>query len=148
MSKTLWPALLSILVATTAHAQIARPDGWVAADGRIVRPGDASPPAGTVHPATRADWVGECEHRLAAANGLADAPGRYEQACRAWLDYYERTGATRQGFDFDYAIPVSVTTIEVPGHCPPPPVARQSPPPRPRPIPAPAKDKRQPFIRY
>lgn len=147
MSRTLWPALLTLLVATPAQAQIARPDGWVAADGRIVRPGDAPPPPGAVHPATRSDWVGECEHRLNAANGQADVPGRFEPVCRAWLDYYERTGATRQGYDFDYAIPVSVTTIEVPGHCPPP-TARPSPPPIPRPAPAPAKDKRQPIIRY
>jgi hypothetical protein len=152
MSRTPWPAavVFVLLVSATAHAQIAQPDGWVGEGGRIVRPGDATPggtprPAAAIRPATRADWIGECEQRLAFANRLPDPARGYEGVCRAWLDYYERTGATAQGYGFTYAIPVSITTFEVPGNCPPPAVV---PPPRPPVRHHAAPDKRVKLIRY
>ncbi|MBU6266981.1 MAG: hypothetical protein KGN34_05525 [Sphingomonadales bacterium] len=87
-----------------------RPDGWVTEGGRILRDGEARPAAYAVHPATRADWIGECSRRLVAANRNADAGIGFDNTCRAWLDYYDNIGATSQGYDFAYAIPVRVTT--------------------------------------
>lgn len=146
MPRLPWSAFLLVAIPATAQAQWANPDGWVAAGGRLVRPGDAPAPPGAIRPATASDWIGECESRFASANRQPGSGLQYESACRAWLDYYERTGATGQGYAFEYAIPVSVTTIEVPGDCPPPPVVRQAPAPhrhqaRPH-------DKRVPSIRY
>jgi len=117
-------------------------DGWVTEDGRILHEGEPQPASFTVHPATRGDWVGECVNRLGAANKFREPAAGYENACRAWLDYYEQTGATAQGYGFAYAIPVSLTTTEIPCPCPPP--AR-----KPRPASKPMlHDKRVKIFRY
>lgn len=146
MSRPLGLILLfAVLGATPVEAQIINPDGWVGEGGRIIRRGDAPAGNGAVHPATRADWLGECERRLAMANQQADPGNRYVGACRAWLDYYEQTGATAEGYGFAYAIPVTVTMMEGPGNCPPPPAVKPPPPPRRQPI---APDKRVKTIRY
>ena len=119
-------------------------DGWVTENGRILHEGEPRPGSYSIHPATRDDWIGECSHRLAAANAFRATPGSFENACRAWLAYYEQTGATQHGYSFDYAIPVAISTITVPCVCPPPPV-----PPRHKPAPRPlVRDKRVKIIRY
>ena len=70
-------------------------------------------PAQDVHPATRADWISECNRRLQSLNRNVDTTIGYEATCRAWLGYYERVGATAQGYDFGYAIPVQIKTETV-----------------------------------
>lgn len=100
------------LVAAVADAQPwqARPDGWVTENGRILREGEARPTTYAVRPATRADWIGECNRRLVAANRGVDTGIGFDGTCRAWLDYYESIGAAAHGYDFAYAIPVKVMT--------------------------------------
>jgi len=116
------PVMAVVLAATPALADPSpvRPDGWISEGGRILREGDPRPASTMVHPATRNDWIADCDSRLRAANTLRTTNGGFEGACRAWLDYYERIGATRSGYDFAYAIPVTLTTFETPRACPPP----------------------------
>lgn len=146
MRRTVLLALPALLGAAPVLAQplgVTHAEGWVAEDGRIVRDGDPRPVPGSIHPATAGDWIGECQHRLGAANHMGPPDGRFEEVCRAWLDYYERTGQTAQGYGFAYAIPVALTITRVPGDCPPPPAP---PPPRPhRPV---VHDKRVKTFRY
>jgi len=122
---------LIMLGAGAASAQpfVERPDAWVGEDGRILHDGAAQPANRGVHPATRADWIGECNRRLIAANRDADSGIGFDSACRIWLRYYEDTGVAARGYDFAYAIPVRVATetrittvvAEQPCDCAPPP---------------------------
>ncbi|MDE2405774.1 MAG: hypothetical protein KGM17_13990 [Sphingomonadales bacterium] len=68
------------------------------------------PPTPEIHPATRADWLGECDRRLQSLNRNVDSGIGYQSTCRAWLDYYERIGVAANGYDFVYAIPVQRVT--------------------------------------
>ena len=108
-------------LAAAAHADplSMQADGWVTENGRILRPGEAQPTTFAVHPATRADWIAECDSRLAAANPIHEPPISYENSCRAWLDYFENSGAADHGYGFAYAIPVAISLVAARCDCAP-----------------------------
>jgi hypothetical protein len=122
-------ALFAALAMTApAHAEVqyaeVQYDGhssadWVGPDGRIIR--DRGPDAAAyigAAPANREQWLGECVHRLDLANQGHGAVESYQDACTAWLSYYEAQGYARNGYGFAYAIPVSLETTTIARDCP------------------------------
>ena len=131
--RLLATSLAAAVLAAAAHADplSMQADGWVTENGRILRPGEAQPTTFAVHPATRADWIAECDRRLVAANPIHEPAISYENSCRTWLDYFEHSGAADHGYGFAYAIPVAISYVAARCDCSPaamPVVARHRPP--------------------
>jgi hypothetical protein len=112
-------------------------DGWVGDSGRILHDGETQLVPASVRPGNRQEWLADCNHRLMAANEFRDTPNRFDDACRDWLAFYEHTGEARDGYGFNYAIPVALATISIPGRTFPlqaPQPERVIPPARHRPV--------------
>ncbi|MEY2943539.1 MAG: hypothetical protein RLY97_1553 [Pseudomonadota bacterium] len=61
--------------------------------------------------AQRENWLLDCRRRLDVANHARDGMDSYRGVCDAWLGYYERNGWARDGYGFNYAIPVTLVAL-------------------------------------